>query len=365
MRGLLASLLGCIAVGVGGPFLACGGESPEEESACSLVGKPVVVDALRAAGSQRLAVARSASESLHQSVCSFTARGINVRVAIDTAPQVRRRYFVRVTEQELVDPQRPETRPRPISGLGDDDAYGPAGAYWVPAHRQLFALSGERLLIVGVSVDGIGAKKARLAAEKIADVVLETPPDRSAARASRRSPTAPLQLSIIAPAEGELVRSPRVTVRGTLAGRGATVRVAGRRAQVRQGIFARAVMLSRGKNVIQVLAAGERGERQRQLITVRRGRSATELAEVFARRHPGMVPDVIGERLSVAEAILEHLGLRYRRINLSPDPLAGRAWAVCLTRPAAGTRLGNARRVLLLIDRADIFRASGTACAQN
>jgi hypothetical protein len=156
-----------------------------------------------------------------------------------------------------------------------------------------------------------------------------------------------------------------VTVQGTVTGRRAVVRVAGRRAQVRQGIFARAVMLRRGRNMVRIVATGDRGERKSESITVERGRSAYELATAFARRHPGVVPDVIGERLNVAESILRHAGFRSRAVKISPGPLVRESWAVCLTRPAADIRLGKGRRVLLLVDRADIFRASGTACAKD
>jgi hypothetical protein len=235
----------------------------------------------------------------------------------------------------------------------------------VPAYRQLFALSGERLLIVGFSVDGVGAKESRLAAEKLASAAPGQTKDSQSAREERGSSSPPLQLTVIAPADGELVRTSEVTVQGTVVGRRAAVRVAGRRAHVRQGIFARAVMLSRGTNVIPVVAFGERGERKKESLTVKRGRSAYQIATAFARRHPGVVPDVIGERLDVAETILRYAGFRYKRVKISSDALVRKAWAVCLTRPATGTGLGKGRRVLLLVDHADIFRASGTACAQD
>jgi hypothetical protein len=365
VRRLVASLLGAGAVAAFGVVLSCGGRSTEEQSACSLLPTSTVLDAMRDAGARPPSLTRSASESLDQSICRFTARGINVRLTVDTASHVRRRYFTRVTEQQTFAVHRPQSQPQPIEGLGDDDAYGPAGAYWIAAQRQLFALSGERLLNVAFSVDGVGANDSRVAAERLARAALGQDKDDTTARAPRDPPSPPLQLSVITPADGELVRSPKVTVQGTVTGRRAVVRVAGRRAQVRQGIFARAVMLRRGTNRIRIVATGQQEERKSESISVERGRSAYEVATAFARRHPGVVPDVIGERLNVAESILRYAGFRSRPIKISPGPLVRESWAVCLTRPAADTRLDKGRRVLLLVDHADIFRASGTACARD
>jgi hypothetical protein len=325
----------------------------------------MVIDALRDAGSRRRSVAQSASESLHLSVCRFTARGINVRLTLDTAPQVRRRYFNRVTEQEQLNVHRPEARPHPIMDLGDEDAYGPAGAYWVPAYRQLFALSGERLLIIGFAVHGVGAGKAQIAAERLARAALERPKRGGDTSKDQDLPSAALRLSIIAPVEGELVRGSRVTVYGTVTGRNARVRISGRPANVRGGIFARTLALNQGKNLITVSAFGEPAQRSQKTITIKRGRSARQIGAAFARRRPGVVPDLLGERLDVAETILRYAGLRYRRVKIAAGKVVAKAWAVCLTRPPPETRIRRRKRVVLLIDRADIYRVSGTACAQE
>jgi hypothetical protein len=339
---------------------ACGGGSDRDERACSVVNRAMVVDALRTAGVRDASLSTTSDESLHQSACRYRGPGINVQTTIDSAPGVRRRYFVRVTEQGLVSVHSPHRRPQPIEGLGDKDAYGPAGAYWIPAYRQLFVLRGERLFIFTFSVRGAGAARSRAAVEQLARKALgrdEDPRPRTAAPAA-------LRLSVITPTDGELVRDPEVTVQGTVTGRSARVLVEGRTAPIRDGIFARTVPLERSRNVIRVVAFGEYSQRLQQAITVRRGRSPREVAATLVRRAPGTVPDLVGTRLDTARAILRYAGLRHREVKLSQGRVVGRTWAVCLTRPAAGARLGRRERVVLLIDYGDIYRASGTACAQ-
>jgi hypothetical protein len=52
-------------------------------------------------------------------------------------------------------------------------------------------------------------------------------------------------------------------------------------------------------------------------------------------------------------------------LRLGDERLPDRSWAVCLTTPAAGRRVERGRPVVLKVDAADPFRASGTACARE
>ena len=167
---------------------------------------------------------------------------------------------------------------------------------------------------------------------------------------------------MLAPRSGEAVRSDRVVVRGIVTGDGVVVRVAGRAASVRDGIFARTVALRRGPNRIRVTASAA-GQTRSLTVTVRRGRAARAVGEAFARRHPGVVPDVLAEPLGDAQAIIEGAGLRHRVIKLANGSLRTGRWAVCRTKPLPGDRARGA--VVLFADRADPFRTSGTACAQE
>ena len=121
--------------------------------------------------------------------------------------------------------QRPGQRPQAVQGLGDEDALGPAGAYWIDDFRQLFVLRGERQFVYQLSAPGLGADAARRAAVRLARATL---PERRGEAASQTAEggTAALDLDVLAPRTGESVRSDRVVVRGIVSGE--DVAVAGR-----------------------------------------------------------------------------------------------------------------------------------------
>jgi hypothetical protein len=340
-------------------LLSCGGD---DETACDLVSEDEVAKAVEATAGGSIAPRRSANDSLNLSVCRHTAPGVNVRLTLDTAPEVRRRYFNRVTELAQFNVHNRRQRPQPVQGIGDEDAYGPAGAYWLAGSRQLFALSGERQLIVQFAVRGVGEHDARAAAERLARLALDRPAtdEPGGNDEARETPT---QISIVAPNDDELVRDREVTVRGTVSGRDVAVQVGGRPAPVRGGIFAATVPLERGRNRITIVARGG-GAVRRRAVTVRRGRTPEQVGAAFARSNPGKVPDVLGQKLTSAEKTLRGAGLRFRRVKLESGRLNGRDWAVCLTRPAPGARV-DGERVALLVDRVDEFQPSETVCAQQ
>jgi hypothetical protein len=339
---------------------ACGGSDPDL-SACELLRRDVVARQVeRAGGPGRLS--RTRSDSLGQSICRYSAPGTGVGLNLDTAPQVRRRYFDRVTEALQFSRHDPGRRPRPVQGLGDDDALGPAGAYWIPAYRQLFVLRGTRQFVYQFSLRGIGPGRARAAALRIAAATL--PGERVVRRAQpvadgARRP----ELLVSAPRSGAVVRARSVVVRGTISGE-AGVRVQGRRAAVSAGTFARRVALPRGVTQIRV-TAGSRGRRLHRTVTVRRGRSPAALGAAFARRRPGRMPDVLAQPLADARALLRAAGIAARVVRLAEALPPGGAWAVCATRPAPGQRLTRGAPAVLRVDAADPFRTSGTACARK
>jgi hypothetical protein len=336
------------------------GNSASDETACELLGQEDVVAALRGAGVDEIVLRRRSTESLDQSICGYRGQGTSVRLNIDSAPEARRRYFNRVTEAAQFSSNDPGERPQPIQRLGDDDALGPAGAYWTPDFRQLFVLRGDRLFIYQLSAPGLGAEGARRAVVRLARATLPGKARESTAPETNRAEA--LDVEVLAPRSGEAVRSERVVVRGIVTGDGVAVRVAGRPARVRDSIFARTVALHPGPNRIRVSASAA-GQTRSLTVTVRRGRSARAVGEAFARRHPGVVPDLLAEPLGDAQAILEGAGLRHRVIKLANGSLRRGRWAVCRTKPMPGDRVRGA--VMLFADRADPFRTSGTVCAQE
>jgi hypothetical protein len=336
------------------------GESSSDETACELLGEEHVVAALRSAGVDEIVLRRRSTEALDQSICAYRGRGTSVRLNIDSAPEVRRRYFNRVTEALQFSANDPGEQPQAIEGLGDGDAFGPAGAYWSGDFRLLVVLRGERMFIYQVSVRGLGSDSARGAAVALAHATLPGKPRRGerAAGSSRV-----LDLSLLGPRDGEAIRSGRTVVRGTVAGDHVVVRIGGRPARVRRGLFAETVRLRPGRTRIRVTASS--GERVlSRTVTVRRGPSASAVGRAFARRRPGVVPDVLGEPLADARAILTGAGLRNRVVKVGSGSIERSGWAVCRTRPFPGDRARGAE-VVLFVDHADPFRASATACAQE
>ncbi len=335
------------------------GDSAVQQTACDLLGDEQVVAALRGAGATEIVLRRRSTESLDQSICAYRGRGINVRLNVDSAPDVRRRYFYRVTEAALSS-NDPGRGPRPIEALGDADAQGPAGAYWISDFRQLFVLRAERLFIYQLSARGVGAAAARGGAVALARATLPGQPRRSTARPDAGA--AGLDVDVLAPLPAQKVRAPYVVVRGIVVGDDAVVRVAGRAARVRDGIFARTVALHRGRNRIRVSASAA-GRVRTRAVTVRRDRPARAAGAVFARRRPGVVPDLLAAPLREARAILDGAGLRHRVVRLAGGSLRRGRWTVCRTNPRAGERARGA--VVLFADHADAFRTSGTACARD
>jgi|tagenome__1003787_1003787.scaffolds.fasta_scaffold20651921_2 hypothetical protein len=61
------------------------------------------------------------------------------------------------------------------------------------------------------------------------------------------------------------------------------------------------------------------------------------------------VPDLVGQRLDVAEDKLDQLGLNYKEVGGGTFGIVVRSnWTVCQTEPASG---GQAARIRLIVDR--------------
>jgi glucodextranase-like protein/PASTA domain-containing protein len=344
------------------PLAACGA-AQDEPTACGLLRRDVVERQVRDAGGTSHRLRRERSESLDQSICRYSGTDTNVGLNVDSAPEARRRYFNRVTEALQFSVHEARQRPRPVQGLGDDDALGPAGAYWIPAYRQLFVLRGSRQFVYQFSVRRSGSSTARSAAVRIAAATL--PGERKAG--SQRAAAASggrAELLLAAPRPGEVVRSRSVVVRGTVSGAAARVRVQGRDAPVLEGTFAREVPLRRGVNRLRVTATAGGGHINRN-VTVRRGRSPAAVGAALARSGSHRMPDVLAQSLPDARALLRAAGIPFKVIRLADARLPDRQWAVCSTQPAAGVRFEPGRTVVLRADAADPFRTSGTACAQE
>lgn len=130
------------------------------------------------------------------------------------------------------------------------------------------------------------------------------------------------------PADGAVVQEDRVTVRGSVDPRGASVRVLGREADVSAGSFSVEVPLQPGANVIDVIATAP-------------GRASSLSAFGVIRQMPVAVPDLDGLTVEEVQERLEPLGLQAEvseRGGLLEDLLPGDP-VVCEQDPGTGTEV--------------------------
>jgi hypothetical protein len=106
----------------------------------------------------------SPNDSLDLSICEWDGPGKHVRLFVDTAPKAQLRYYNLLAEQHEYYNADPERKARQIRGVGEDSAYGGAGAWWTRARNQLVVYDHDKILKVRVNVDGWSDSRARAAA---------------------------------------------------------------------------------------------------------------------------------------------------------------------------------------------------------
>ena len=89
--------------------------------------------------------------------------GVRVQMILDSAPRAELRYYNPLAEQLQFYNADPKRRPYQIKGVGDDAAYGGAGAWWTRTKGQLVAYSKNRILRVRV----VGIRARRRAAIRL------------------------------------------------------------------------------------------------------------------------------------------------------------------------------------------------------
>jgi len=340
---------------------SCGG-TDEPETVCNMVDPATVAAELRSGGAElRGSLRPRGDESPGLSVCSYRGGDTSVRVSRDTAPQAPLRYFHRIVEQFEFHAGEPQREPHLVFGVGDDRrAYGGAGSYWVPAYGQLISLRDERLVVVTLSARGASDRGRRRAAERLALRVFGG--GEPAERGERRAAAAEPGMTVVTPRDGAELREEEVLVKGTVTPPDAIVRVAGRPARARNGVFQARVPVERGRNRIEVAADADGQEIGREALTVERLAPAEDAAARIAREYDGRVPDIRGERLDIVRSVFRRIGLHYLEVKLGRGRIEPEEWAACGSRPPAGERPPRGKRLVLLVAKRRLDRASGTAC---
>jgi hypothetical protein len=127
------------------------------------------------------------NDSTDLSICDWRAAGLRVQLVVDAAPRAELRYFNQLAEQLQFYNADPERRPRQLRGVGDDGAYGGAGAWWTRAKGQLVAYARGRIVRVRVVGAGFDEHAKRRASALLARLALRrlSAPAPSGARAPR------------------------------------------------------------------------------------------------------------------------------------------------------------------------------------
>jgi hypothetical protein len=136
----------------------------ETRSACSLLASPDIARAVRRPG---VRFSESQNNSTDLSICDWRGGGIRVELVLDTAPRAQLRFYNQLSEQLEYYNQDPLRRPYQLKHVGDDSAYGGAGAWWTRSKGQLIAYSDNRILRVRAPGKADAARVARLAFRRL------------------------------------------------------------------------------------------------------------------------------------------------------------------------------------------------------
>ena len=143
------------------------GESGTLDTKACAVLTPAVV--ARASGAAGESLSARPNNSLDLTICEWSGGRVrSVKLLVHSAPRAQLRYYNLLAEQHEFHNSDPARKARQIKGVGEDSAYGGAGAWWTRATRQLVAYDHDKIVKVRVNVAGFGDRAARAAAVTLA-----------------------------------------------------------------------------------------------------------------------------------------------------------------------------------------------------
>jgi hypothetical protein len=108
------------------------------------------------------------NNSLDLTICEWHGgRARSVKLLVDSAPRAQLRYYNLLSEQHEFHNADPARKARQIKGVGEDSAYGGAGAWWTRTKSQLVAYSKKRILRIRVVGRGFDDAAKRRAASRL------------------------------------------------------------------------------------------------------------------------------------------------------------------------------------------------------
>jgi hypothetical protein len=134
--------------------------------ACQLMRSQEVA---RLVGRPGLRLAAATNDSTDLSICVWHGGGVRVKLVVDSAPRAQLRYYNQLAEQLQFHNADPKRRPYQLKHVGDDDAYGGAGAWWTRTKSQLVAYADERILRVRAPSRRAAVRVARLAFRRLSE----------------------------------------------------------------------------------------------------------------------------------------------------------------------------------------------------
>jgi hypothetical protein len=104
------------------------------------------------------------NNSLDLSICEWNGGGRHFKLMVDTAPKAQLRYYNLLEEQHEYYNADPARKARQIKGVGEDSAYGGAGAWWTRDRNQLVVYDHDKIIKIRVNVNGWSDARARATA---------------------------------------------------------------------------------------------------------------------------------------------------------------------------------------------------------
>jgi hypothetical protein len=114
-----------------------------------------------------LDLSASANNSTDLSICDWRGGGVRVELVLDTAPRAQLRFYNQLSEQLEYYNQDRLRRPYQLKRVGDDKAYGGAGAWWTKSKKQLIAYADNRILRIRTPDQRSAVRVARLAFRRL------------------------------------------------------------------------------------------------------------------------------------------------------------------------------------------------------
>jgi hypothetical protein len=110
------------------------------------------------------------NDSLDLTICEWQGGRVrSVKLMVDSAPRAQLRYYNQLSEQLQFYNQDPKRRPYKIKHVGDDSAYGGAGAWWTRTKGQLVAYADARILRIRAPMRRAAVQVARRAFRRLSE----------------------------------------------------------------------------------------------------------------------------------------------------------------------------------------------------